>query len=502
MCCLDVLLALAATLSVGAAAEPEAVQALAQVHGPAVTHGVAAGDVTDHSAVIWSRTDGNGVMHVRVRSATTETTRTVPVRGERDYAGKAHVDGLAPDTQYAYEVWFAAGDHGVSASGSSQTGRFRTAPAPGQRSPVTLAWGGDLAGQNVCRDVAEGFPIFDAINDLDLDFFIGLGDMIYADGICEDVGRYGNRQVAGDFGRAATLPDYWAHWRYNRQDDGYRRLLSRVPYYAIWDDHETVNDVGPLHDTRSMPPYTPGEHLLPKGLAAFLDYNPVQESGRTPKRLYRSIRWGQHLEMFILDTRQYRDANFETDDPRRPKTLLGREQLTWLEQKVSASDATWKLIVSSVPMSIPTGWPPKRGRDGWAGYDQATGFQHELSATLSGLKESAAQNLVWISSDVHCAAVFRYTPFADARGFQVYEFIASPLSAGLFPKRRFDKTLGTERLFFYGPEDQHGRGLSYEQARSLFNFGVIHIDAEGRLTASIRNTDGEALYALTLSADR
>jgi alkaline phosphatase D len=116
---------------------------------------------------------------------------------------------------------------------------------------------------------------------------------------------------------------------------------------------------------------------LPNGLAAFLDYNPISQPVLTPKRLYRNIPWGQHLELFLLDTRQYRDANVLADDPTFPKTMLGREQLVWLKARLKASTATWKLIVSSVPMSIPTGFPPENGRDGWANADQDTGFEAE-----------------------------------------------------------------------------------------------------------------------------
>ena len=42
---------------------------------------------------------------------------------------------------------------------------------------------------------------------MQLDFFIGLGDMIYADGTCEATGRYGNAQVAGDFLPSADMPN-------------------------------------------------------------------------------------------------------------------------------------------------------------------------------------------------------------------------------------------------------------------------------------------------------
>ena len=37
------------------------------------------------------------------------------------------------------------------------------------------------------------------------------------------------------------------------------------------------------------------------------------------------------------------------------KTLLGREQLSWLKETLANSNATWKIISNDVPMSIPIG---------------------------------------------------------------------------------------------------------------------------------------------------
>ena len=346
----------------------------------AITYGVAAGDIGAVRAIIWSRTDAPATMHVVIRKkdGTVVDSDTVAVVEEHDYTGKILFDGLEPDTAYRYHVWFDEAPDSPEKSQGIKCGRFHTAPAPDQPKAVTFAWGGDVAGQNVCRDLEQGFPVFKAIKGLKPDFFIGLGDMIYADNACESQGLYGNAQVPDDFGPAANLANYWTHWKYNRKNRSYRGLLARTPYYAIWDDHEVVNDFGPLHDTRDILPYTPGEHLLPIGRHAFFDYNPVAENPDTPKWLYRNVRWGQHLELFILDNRQYRDANFEPDSPESPKTMLGREQLVWLKERLKSSDATWKIIVSSVPMSIPTGSPPEKGRDGWVNFDQHTGFEHEL----------------------------------------------------------------------------------------------------------------------------
>ncbi len=466
----------------------------------AVTHGIALGDVRDNSAVIWSRTDRQAIMHVIVQGEGGHTPiyKTTEVNAESDFTGKVYINGLRPDTKYSYRVWFSSDKQARTIPNKAVRGIFHTAPAAKENRPVSFAWGGDLAGQNVCRDINEGFPIFTIINGMDLDFFIGLGDMIYADGICNSIGRYGNLQVAGEFKPSANMSDYWAHWKYNREDEGYQALLSSVPYYAIWDDHEVVNDFGPLHDTRNTTPYTPGEHLLPLGLQAFLDYNPIKEDAEHPKRLYRTIRWGKYLEIFILDTRQYRDANSEADDEVLQKTMLGREQVVWLKEKLRLSDATWKIIVSSVPLSIPTGYPPENGRDGWANFDQDTGFEYELLDILRFMRDEGINNSVWITTDVHFASVFRYTPFVNSPGFKVYEFVTGPLNAGLFPNQDFDDSLATERLFFYGPESMSSV-TSYEQAKPWMNFGAVYIDEEGIMTISINNSTDEKLFHQTFS---
>ena len=414
-----------------------------------VTHGVASGDVSSDSAVIWSRSNTEATMHVILTGKGNERAmhRRVSVSAENDFTGKIKLTGLKANTEYEYRVWF-----GNDNADGAVRGHFKTAPENTTPMAVSFAWGGDLAGQNTCRDATEGFPIFNAINKQELDFFIGLGDMIYADGTCESTGRYGNTQVAGDFIPAADMPNYWAHWKYNREDNGFQTLLASMPYYAIWDDHEVVNDFGPLHDTRDSAPYTAGEKLLPKGLNAFLDYNPIVEDSNTPKRLYRSIAWGKNMEMFILDTRQYRDANFEADSAEHPKTMLGREQMVWLKSALKNSSATWKIIVSSVPMSIPTGSAGPRGRDGWANYEQDGGFEYELKELLRYMQKNGMNNVAFLTTDVHFAEVFHYVPFADAPDFEVYEFVSGPINAGVFPNRAYDASLNTESLFFYGAD--------------------------------------------------
>jgi len=463
-----------------------------------LTHGVIAGDVTATSAVIWSRADHASTMHVLVkgngRDSHDSAYRAVAVTAEHDYTGKVRITGLHPDRAYTYTVWFSGSPETPVSKAAVATGHFRTAPRANDPESVTFAFGGDVAGQNACRDAVEGFPIFNTISNAHPDFLIGLGDMIYADSACASTGMYGNAQVVGP-GPSTTLNDFWAHWKYNREDAASQRLLAQLPYYAIWDDHEVTNDFGPLHDTRTTPPNPPTPHLMPLGLQATLDYNPILPARNTPNRLYRNFRWGKHLDMFILDTRQYRDANFEPDDTAAPKTMLGREQVAWLKSTLKRSDATWKLIVSSVPMSIPTGPAgPAGARDGWANYDTDKGFELELSDLLRYMQQNNVENVLWITTDVHFSEVFRYTPVVDQPDFHVHEVVTGPLNAGVLGKPDFDTTLGTESLF-----RSNNAPKTWTDAKKAFNFGLVRIAADGALRASVTDINGASFFDLLLT---
>jgi len=477
-----------------AACAPSARLPGAQVGGreaPRITHGVVAGEVTSTRAVIWSRCDRAGELHATVAAAADgrDATAAVPVVAASDFTGKLTIEGLEPNTRYPYRVWCTTAE----AAGAAASGTFRTAPRPDNPQAVSFVWGGDVGGQNACRDYTDGYPIFDTIRAQHPDFFIGLGDMIYADSPCLEKGRYGNQQIPGPPDLATDVPGFWAYWKYNRADEASQRLLAALPYYPVWDDHEVFNDFGPHQDVGPSPPYPPGRHLLPLGRQAFLDYNPFPDS-RQP--LYRSVRWGKHLEIFVLDTRSYRDANSQKDDPRHPKTMLGREQVDWLKRSVLGSDATWKVIISSVTLAVPT-CVAGRGCDDWASFDHQTGFQYELQDILRFLQSHDIRNHVWISTDIHFVEVFRYVPFRDDPTFTFYEVDTGPLNAGVFPKHEFDLTLHPTELFKYPDSAEPQEG--YAAAKSWFNFGVMRVDEHGELHIAVINTNGTTLYELSLT---
>jgi alkaline phosphatase D len=468
--------------------------AAAKRNGPpaAISDGVIVGDVTSSSALLWARASRESTLNVALSGGAHGDLPRARAEAAHDFTARVALEHLRPATTYRYRAWFGGRAHDGVAEGT-----FRTAPADREPAPLRLDFGGDLNGQNVCRDAAEGMPITATVRARRPDVFVGLGDSIYADNTCAPVGLYGNAQIPGSFGPAADLPAFWAHWRYTRGDAGLQRLLAGTDYVGVWDDHEVVNDFGPLTDTRSTPPYTAGVHLMPLGLQAFLDYTPVAVAQNTPQRLYRSLRWGKNVELFVLDTRQYRDPNFEVDTDAHPKTMLGREQLTWLKERLAASDARWKVVLSSVPMSIPTGFPAvPNGHDGWANFEQATGYERELLDILRFMRDHSIRNTVWITTDVHFSEAFRYVPFADDPAFAVYELVTGPMNSGIFPTPDFDTTLNPERLAFFAPPSPV---TTWAEAKHWFNFGELEVGRRGALTMRVVNTAGEVEFERTLT---
>lgn len=440
--------------------------------------GVASGDPTHDSVILWTRTDRDAELTLEVfRDETTVHEVGVATHDVDDHTVQERVAGLDPATVYSYRFRSAAGD-------ASPEGVFETAAAPDVSSLPSFVFGGDVGGQGFCRHAETGYVVYRSMLERDPDFFVANGDMIYADSICPAAGPHyrGERwhNLPGDFPDVAELD--WrtpavreaidAHWRYNRADPHARAFYARIPYYAQWDDHEVINDFGVPWESWPHRPEKPGfPALVSAGRDAFFAWNPIAEvrddDGR--RRIYRSVRRGRHLEIFFLDGRSYRSPNLEPDGPR--KTLLGATQKDWLIRSVTESDATWKVIASDVPISMVTGWPESYGRDAFAdglpngeeaSSDPAgrperpdpseTGAEHELLEIFRAFDAADVENLLVLATDVHFASQIRFATDLDGDGdlLRFHEVICGPMNAVAVEPKEPDPTLSPEVLWERG----------------------------------------------------
>ncbi|MCB9742855.1 MAG: alkaline phosphatase D family protein, partial [Alphaproteobacteria bacterium] len=366
----------------------------------------------------------------------------------------------------------------------------------------TLAIIGDLGGQGYCRPKDGGYRILASVEAAAPTLVVANGDLIYADGACTDTGPDGVAQLPGDFISISDAVLDWTnerrvkenlhkHWRYNRGDANFVSLLASAPLIAQWDDHEVVNDMGPWESWLTGDPARPGyPALYAAGREAFFAWNPIERHPEEPERIYRSLRWGQHVELFVVDARSYRSPNPEPDGPE--KTLLGAAQLAWLTEAVTQSDATWKIVSVDVPMAIPTGsgaW--KVGRDGWASgvgdpttpegetdISAQTGYERELGVLLRAFDAAEVQGLVFVTTDVHFAETLRYSVDLDGDGVPLtfHELVTGPLRAWMGEPPPLDPSFKPEAL--------------YAEGMGSF-FSVLEVSEDGAtLTATVRGTDG------------
>ena len=378
-------------------------------------HGVASGDPDSNRVLIWTRltpdslttedltidwtvaTDPELTEVVQQGSATTDATV--------DYTLRVDVDGLAAGTTYYYG--FVHNGH------PSLTGRTRTTPTGTQAEHLKFA-------VVSCANYQAGY--FNAYRRLaernDLDAVVHLGDYIY---------EYANAQLANaavldnrplePTEEVVSLADYRTRYSTYRLDTNLIRLHQQHPILAVWDDHETANNSNTQgaanHQPASEGPWT---ERVGNAKRAWLEWMPARLTEDEP--LYRSVRYGDLAELLLLDTRiEGRDP--QINDVNSPvlqdtaRQLLGPAQLQWLTERLTQSDARWKLIGQQVVFSeFNIGWAslllPTLAYDEFesAYLDIWDGYPAERNRVLDVLEENTLDNVVLLTGDIHSGFAF------------------------------------------------------------------------------------------------
>jgi alkaline phosphatase D len=491
---------------------------------PRLPYGVQAGDLEGDRAVLWSRVDRPARMLVEL-STTESFARSWKITGpaaleDSDFTAKLDVTGLPLGQRVFYRVSFQDFGDLVTLS-EPVTGSFLTPPA-GRRN-VRFVWSADTAGQGWgINPEWGGMRIYEAMRRVRPDFFIHSGDTVYADGPIfpevklPDGTVWRNLVTEAKAKPAETLAEFRGNHGYNLLDENVRRFNAEVPSYMQWDDHEVTNNwywekvLGEptAADLKAGKVYRKERRvsmLAPPALRAFMEYCPIRRNPLSQDQIHASFRYGPSLEIFRIDERSYRAANsFNRQEQRGPDTVfLGDRQLRWLKQALLASDATWKVIQSDMPIGllVPDG-KDQEGRpqfEAWANGDgPALGRELELADLLRFIRDNGIKNTVWLTADVHYAAAHRYDPGrAQSKEFEPFwEFVAGPLNAGTFGPNELDDTFGPEVVFVKAPEKGQ---VNLPPSAGMQFFGQVDIDGETEaMTVTLKDVSGATLFTQEL----
>jgi alkaline phosphatase D len=470
---------------------------------PQIASGLASGDVSAGSAVVWARADRPA--RLRVECSTVESFKSIirvassEALPEHDFTSKVLLEGLPPGQDIFYRVRFEdIGESGIS--GETQVGHFRTAPL--EPASISFVWSGDSAGQGWGIDPTRGgMRTYKTMLENRPDFFIHSGDHIYADCPIPSELKLPNGEIWRNIvteeksAVAHSLAQFRGNYKYNLLDDNLRAFNAQVPMLAQWDDHEVTNDWSPIGTADETGYAEDGaSRLVERGRRAFHEFMPIRAISSQAGRVYRRIGYGPLLDVFLIDMRSYRDSSWNKRDDRSDTFILGRAQLAWLKRELAASDATWKVIPADLPIGLISedaialgDGPPERR-------------EHEIADLLSFMKRAGIRNTVWLTADMHYTAAHYYDPnravFQEFEPF--WEFVSGPLHAGTWPPAELDNTFGPAAMFQKGCSSQQGENLA--PCFGLQFFGRVDIDGQsGVMTVTLKDVDDRALWSVDIA---
>lgn len=336
----------------------------------AFLHGVASGDPQSDRLIIWTRVTpelSNASLNVEWQISSTVDFKTilqkntVSTSATADFTVKVDVSKLSPATTYYYRF--------ICNGVTSAIGHGKTL-AIGTIDKVKLA-------VCSCSNYPAGyFHVYaEMAKQNELDAFLHLGDYIYEYGAggyaYDDAAKLGRELKTDNNKEIIKLDDYRRRYALYRTDKDLQMLHQNVALIAVWDDHELSNDTwkngAENHDDK-----TEGDFNARKlaALQAYFEWMPIRPAttGSPTLNIYRQFKFGNLVNLMMLDTRiiardkqlsyasyftsnGFDAATFTQDIMSSSRTLLGAEQLQWLQQTLATSSQTWNVLGQQILMA-------------------------------------------------------------------------------------------------------------------------------------------------------
>ncbi len=304
------------------------------------------GAITSDSATVVARVSGPGTVSLEVTAGDGATSsHTATPSGD---VWRFELTGLSSATTYTYTP---------SVDGMAlpaRAGTFTTFESGPMSFTVAAA---------SCARLGSNGAVYETIASFAPDLFVITGDLFYADYV-ETAAHY-------EHAYASTLAQ-----------PAQAALYSAVPIAYVWDDH----DYGRNNSDRTMP----YRQLAFDAYDTNVPHYPLAQSDA----IYQSFAMGR-VQFVLLDDRSHRDPNSDPDT--QDKTILGADQLTWLQERLLAGrdDYALTVIVNQVPWVTAA----EPGADYWGGYT------FERQAIADFIAEHDIDNILMVAGDAHMVAI-------------------------------------------------------------------------------------------------
>ena len=401
--------------------------------GDPFTLGVASGDPTDQSVILWTRLaidslNGGGMpakdievlWEVSSTDAFDDIVSSGLVTAEERFGHAVHIDVPLSTGESIVFYRFRIGDY------VSPIGKTRLSSPSGSTTPIKVA-------AVSCQNYTDGF--YNAYADLveqSPDLVTFLGDYIYESGVgtldATTVRLHNSDEIK-------DLVAYRNRYALYRSDPLLQAAHAECPWVITWDDHEVENNYANL---------TPQDSADAEGHAArraaayqaWWEHMPVRLSPPTDESLtiYRQFSWGDLLNLLVVDGRQYRDdqacgdavlstqpACDEALDPAR--TMLGAEQEKWFSENINDTTKVWNVMANQTVMT------DIRLGAAILNYDQWDGYAPDRNRILSDIVDQGVENFVVLTGDIHLAGVGQLTTDSNPTTAMGAEFVSTSISS-------------------------------------------------------------------------
>lgn len=352
----------------------EQIQQICRAHGILHIGGPLLGDVTINSVKLWMRTVKPASIEVRVMvDAKEKSFGPVETSVQGDLSGVIKITGLEPSSSYPYRV--LVDGTSVPILGDA---RITAAPDDSKKEKVRICFGTcphrwGLGNQTMMDQIRSRRPAA----------MLMFGD-IAAQGRNNHLGLH-----RADY----LLRDLRPAWQ---------SLVSSVPVYASWDDHDYF-----YNDRAGIPKnYTEKDRQGVRRVYTQSWNNPAYGFNDARGGIFYRSRVGP-CDIIVLDNRYFRSG--------QTGSFLGEGQMAWLKEQLQACQGPFIILACSTMWSDYV----SNGKDSWGRWDPEGREQ-----IFKLIETHRIPGVLLISGDRHGARGFR---IPRPGGFNLYEFEAATL---------------------------------------------------------------------------